>query len=288
MENKSRRQFLKIAGAVSAASVLPNIGKASSSTAMHGEKNYRSWPVKLGVASYSLRMLSRAQAIALTNELRTPFICIKSHHLPYYLSQEELDKGRAEFEKAGLKIVGGGNNNIRKDTDEHIQMFFEYAKNAGIPLLVIAPTTTNLKRIEKFVKKYDIKVAIHNHGPEDKYFPAPSDALKLIKDLDPRFGLCVDIGHTVRTGADVVQEIADAGDRVLDLHIKDLRDLMDKGSQCVVGEGKMPMVEIFKQLKKMKFAGYANLEFEIDKNNPANGMKQSFAYMRGLLNGLEA
>ena len=106
--------------------------------------------------------------------------------------------------------------------------------------------------------------------------------------MDPRFGLCVDIGHTTRTGADVVQEIADAGDRVLDLHMKDLNDLMDKRSQCVVGEGKMPIVEIFKQLKKMKFSGYANLEFEIDKNDPTNGMKQSFAYMRGVLAGLEA
>ena len=288
MKNKSRRQFLKVAGVVSAASVISNIGMAKPASAMSGEKNTRSWPVKLGVASYSLRMLSRAQAIAVTNELRTPFICIKSHHLPYYLSKAELQKGRAEFEKAGLKIVGGGNNNIREDTDEHVRMFFEYAKNAGIPLLVIAPTTTNLKRIEKFVIKYDIKVAIHNHGPEDKYFPAPSDALKLIKDMDPRFGLCVDIGHTTRTGADVVQEIADAGDRVLDLHMKDLNDLMDKRSQCVVGEGKMPIVEIFQQLKKMKFSGYANLEFEIDKNNPANGMKQSFAYMRGVLAGLEA
>jgi len=288
MENKSRRQFLKVAGAVSAASVVSNIGIAKPAAAMSGRKSSRSWPVKLGVASYSLRMLSRAQAIAVTNELRTPYINIKSHHLPYYLSKAELQKGRAEFEKAGLKIVGGGNNNIRKDTDEHVRMFFEYAKNAGIPLLVIAPSTTNLKRIEKFVKMYDIKVAIHNHGPEDKYFPAPSDALKLIKDMDPRFGLCVDIGHTTRTGADVVQEIADAGDRVLDLHMKDLRDLMDKGSQCVVGEGKMPIVEIFQQLKKMKFSGYANLEFEVDKNNPANGMKQSFAYMRGVLAGLEA
>ncbi|MGH7599936.1 MAG: sugar phosphate isomerase/epimerase family protein, partial [bacterium] len=161
-----------------------------------------------------------------------------------------------------------------------------YGKSSGMPLLVIAPKPEILPRLEKFVKQYDVKVAIHNHGPEDKYFPAPKDALKLIKNLDARVGLCVDVGHTTRTGADVVQEIAEAGNRVLDMHIKDLKDLMVKESQCIVGEGAMPIPEIFAQLQKMKYAGYANLEYEIDKDNPLPGMKQSFAYMRGVLAGL--
>lgn len=98
--------------------------------------------------------------------------------------------------------------------------------------------------------------------------------------MDPRVGLCVDIGHTTRTGKDVVQEIADAGARVLDLHLKDLKDLMDKKTQVPVGDGKMPIAEIFRQLAKMKFEGYANLEYEIDENDPLPGMKKSFAFMR--------
>jgi sugar phosphate isomerase/epimerase len=130
------------------------------------------------------------------------------------------------------------------------------------------------------VKKSGIPVAIHNHGPEDKIFPAPSDALKRIKDMDPRVGLCVDVGHTTRAGKDVVQEIADAGVRVLDMHIKDLKDLMNKNSQAPVGEGKMPIAEIFKQLVKQNYEGYVNLEYEIDENDPLPGMKKSFAHMR--------
>ena len=156
-----------------------------------------------------------------------------------------------------------------------------------MPLMVIAPTPETLPRIEKFVKEYDIKVAIHNHGPEDDYFPAPADALKLIKDMDPRVGLCVDVGHTVRTGTDIVEALAEAGDRLLDIHMKDLADLMDKGSQVAVGEGKMPLAAIFKQLKKMKYTGYVNLEYEINAEDPLPGMKASFANMRKVLAELD-
>jgi sugar phosphate isomerase/epimerase len=143
-----------------------------------------------------------------------------------------------------------------------------------------------LSRVEKFAKRYDIKVAIHNHGPEDPDFPSPYDALKAVKNMDSRMGLCIDVGHTVRTGTDVVKAAADAGPRLLDMHIKDLRDLKDKESQCIVGEGKIPIVALFRQLEKMRYAGYVNLEYEIDENDPMPGMKQSFAYMRGVLAGL--
>jgi sugar phosphate isomerase/epimerase len=281
IEKKSRRDFLGItAMGVAGAVVAPHLsGRAAT-------RSNSKWEIKLGVASYSLREFSRADAIKMIKELNTPYVNIKSFHLPYELSPAELTAGRREFEQAGLQIVGGGNNNITEDTDQHVRLFFEYAKMNGMPLLVIAPKPEILPRIEKFVKQYDIKVAIHNHGPEDQYFPAPKDALKLIKNMDPRVGLCVDIGHTTRTGADVVQEIADAGNRVLDLHLKDLKELMVKESQCIVGEGAMPIPAIFAQLQKMKYTGYANLEYEIDKENPLPGMKQSFAYMRGVLAGL--
>lgn len=280
-----RRSFLKKtalgAAAATAGVVLPRPVRAAADTAN------ASFPVKLGVASYSLRELKRAAAIEAIQQIGTPYVCIKSFHLDYDATDEEFEVARKEFAAAGLQIVGGGNNNIREDTDAHVGAFFEYARKAGMPLLVIAPTPEVLPRIEKFVKQYDIKVAIHNHGPEDKIFPAPGDALKLIKDMDPRVGLCVDVGHTTRAGVDVVEAIAEAGPRVLDIHIKDLKDLSEARSQCVVGEGAMPIAQIFQQLKKMQYAGYVNLEYEIDASDPLPGMLRSFAYMRGVLNGLE-
>lgn len=259
-------------------------------TAMIGRGAAQSpdWEIKLGVASYSLRKFDRPEAIAMIKEIGTPYVNIKSFHLPYESTLDEVAAARREFQQAGLTIVGGGTITLKKDDDDDMRRYFEYAKRAGMPLMVIAPTPKTLPRIEKFVKEYDIKVAIHNHGPEDKYFPAPSDALKIIKDMDPRVGLCVDVGHTSRTGTDVVAALAEAGDRVLDIHIKDLRDLMDKDSQVTVGAGALPIAAIFKQLKKMKYDGYVNLEYEIHPDAPLPGMKESFAYMRGVLDGLKS
>ncbi len=283
----SRRDFIKTAAlgtaAASVGTVLPHHAMGAVPDA-----DENAFPIRLGVASYSLRELDRQEMIAAVNALHTPYVCIKSFHLPYDASDEEFEAAARQFADAGLQVVGGGNNDIREDTDAHVGRFFEYAKKAGMPLLVIAPSFDVLPRIEKFVMEFDIKVAIHNHGPEDRYFPAPSDALERIKDMDPRVGLCVDVGHTTRTGVDIVEAIAEAGDRVLDVHIKDLRDLMDAGSQCIVGEGAMPIARIFRQLKRQRYSGYVNLEYEIDAKDPLPGMLRSFAYMRGVLEGIES
>jgi len=242
--------------------------------------------VRLGVASYSLRKFTRAQVIEMVKALGTPYINLKSVHLPYELPPDERAAARREIEAAGLQIVGGGTITFDEDSDDGVRKYFEYAKAAGMPVIVATADPPILPRIERFAKQYDIKVAIHNHGPEDKRFPSPYDVLKHVRNMDPRMGLCIDIGHTVRTGTDVVRAVADAGPRLLDMHAKDLRDLTAKASQCIVGEGAIPIAEIFRQLEAMRFAGYVNLEYEIDADDPLPGMKQSFAYMRGVLAGL--
>jgi sugar phosphate isomerase/epimerase len=242
--------------------------------------------VRLGVASYSLRNFPRAKAIEMVQALGTPYINLKSVHLPYELPPAELAAARQEIEAAGLQIVGGGTITFGKDTDDDVRRYFEYAKGAGMPVMVATADPAILPRVERFAQQYDIKVAIHNHGPEDKRFPSPYDVLKHVRSMDSRMGLCIDIGHTVRTGTDVVRAIADAGPRLLDMHAKDLRDLTAKGSQCVVGQGAIPIAAIFQQLQAMRYAGYVNLEYEIDPDDPLPGMKQSFAYMRGVLAGL--
>ena len=279
----SRRHFLKAAASGVAGAALGSfVGPRSVRVAERAAA-----PFTLGVASYSLRNFSRAEAIAMIKALRSSHVSVKSFHLPYEDSPDELAAGAREFAEAGLSIVSGGNNTIDKDTDDHVRSFFDYARAAGIPMLVIAPTAENMPRIERFVKEYDIPVAIHNHGPEDPHFPAPQDALRVIKNMDPRVGLCVDVGHTARTGVDVVEAIAEAGDRLLDVHMKDLRDLSDKDSQCIVGEGAMPVAAIFWQLMTMKYQGSVNLEYEIDADDPLPGMQRSMAYLRGALAGLE-
>jgi sugar phosphate isomerase/epimerase len=153
-------------------------------------------------------------------------------------------------------------------------------------MIVCAPTHDNIKMVESLVKEYDIRIAIHNHGPEDKHFPTPQSVLEVVRSLDPRCGLCLDAGHTARTGADVVESMAQAGDRLFDMHVKDLTDFTDKNKQCDVGDGMIPFPAIFKQLKKMKYQGCVNLEYEIHETNPMPGVQRSLSYLRGVLAGL--
>lgn len=281
-----RRQFLQ-AAVLGTAGVALSWPVAASTRRPGSTQAGTGGSVRLGVASYSLRNLPRADAIAAMKALESPWVNIKSFHLTYESSPEELASGRREFETAGLQVVGGGTITLAKDEDDDIRTYFEYARRSGMPLMVIAPIPEAMPRIERLVREYDIKVAIHNHGPEDAHFPGPRDALAVIKDMDPRVGLCVDLGHTARTGVDVVEALAEAGDRVLDIHMKDLRDLTDRGSQCIVGQGAMPIAGVFRQLNRMRYQGYVNLEYEIDANDPLPGMKQSFAFMRGVLAGME-
>jgi sugar phosphate isomerase/epimerase len=244
--------------------------------------------LRLGVASYSLRNFPRQQAIEMTRSLGIHYINFKSVHLAYDAPPEEFARARAELSAAGLELVGGGMITFETDTDEGVRKYFDYARAAGMPTIVFTSKAAVLARIEKFARQYDIKAAIHNHGPEDPNFPSPYDALNAVKGMDPRMGLCIDLGHTVRAGTDPVRAIADAGPRLLDMHAKDLRDFKLVDSQCVVGEGKIAIAEVFRQLQAIRFSGYVNLEYEIEPDNPLPGMKQSFSYMRGVLSGLSA
>ena len=290
-QNVPRRSFLKFAalGAASAVLTKESYGVEAPLTPARTPGSYskaKEVGVKLGVASYSLRNFPRAKAIEMTKALGTPYINLKSVHLPYESSPAEIAAARREIEGAGLQIVGGGTITFEKDTDDDVQRYFDYAKAAGMPVMVSTCNPAFLPRVEKFAKRYDIKVALHNHGPEDTNFPSPYDVLKAVKGMDQRMGLCMDIGHTVRTGTDPVRAAADAGPRLLDMHAKDLRDLKVKESQCIVGEGQMPIAALFRQLEKMRYPGYVNLEYEIDADDPLPGMKQSMAHMRGVLAGL--
>jgi sugar phosphate isomerase/epimerase len=282
----SRRTFL---GAAAGIAGMGAIGVTPASAKIEPEP----WGIKLGIATYTWRSFDRAKAIELTKAVQTPWVGVKDGvHFPFPSNAQELKQARAEFEAAGLKVVSVGNLPFPKDDPDDIRQRFEYVKNLGLSQTVCIPTRANIKTVEKFVKEYNIRLAIHNHGPEQKDFPSPQSVLEVVKDMDPRVGLCIDVGHTARTGVDVVESIALAGNRLFEMHVKDLALFADTptkkaiSSQCDVGEGIMPFPAIFKQLKKMNFQGCVNLEYEINAKDPLPGTLRSFSYMRGVLAGL--
>jgi len=193
-----------------------------------------------------------------------------------------VTKAAGEFVKAGLAIVSMGNTDMKSSDPAELKKYFEHARAAGVKMLVTAPLHQNLVVIEKLAVEYDIRIAIHTHGPEDKNFPDPKTVIDAVKGMDPHMGLCLDIGHSLRTGADVVAEIASAGSRLFDLHIKDLKNYETASGQCDVGEGIVPIVPIFRQLRKVGYGGCVNLEYEIHSDNPMPGMLRSFGYLQGV------
>ena len=252
--------------------------------------------LKLGVATYSFREFQRDLCIKLVKQLGVQYVDVKEFHLPQTDPPALLAKGRQDFDKAGLKVIGGGNISLAEPDEAGLRKHFDYAKAVGFPMMICAPRHENLSIIEKLAKEYDMKMALHNHGPEDKNFPTPQSVLEAIKGMDPRMGLCMDIGHTCRAGADPVEWIDKAGPRLFEMHTKDLKDLSGPHgpgappafSQCPVGDGAIPIAAIFKHLKKIGYQGVCSLEYEIEADDPMPGMQKSFSYMRGLLAGMRA
>jgi sugar phosphate isomerase/epimerase len=280
----SRRNFI-CSGAAGAAAFA-----ASSNffaTAQERPSVDQPLPIRLGLASYTFRNFTRAQTIGFMKQLNVFDLNAKDvqDHLP--TDPQDEAAALADYSSGGVRLHAAGTIYFAKDEDADIRNKFEYCKRAGITVIVAGdPAPETLPRIEKFVKEYDIRIAIHNHGPEDTLWHSPLDVLKAVKGLDPRIGCCIDAGHTVRAGTDVVQAIHKAGPRLFNLHMKDLTDFQSKESQVAVGEGIMPVRRMFEALIAIRYRGFVDLEYEIHPDDPMPGVISSFAYMRGVLAGL--
>jgi sugar phosphate isomerase/epimerase len=277
----SRRHFVR-SGALVAATLAAS--KDVLSAASRRLRADETSPIRLGLASYTFRNFSRAQMIGFLKQLNVLALNAKDvkDHLP--MDPQTEASALAEYAAASIKLHAAGTIYFPKDEDADIRSKFEYCKQAGIGVIVAGdPGAETLPRIEKFVKEYDIRFAIHNHGPEDKWWHSPLDVLKAVKSLDPRIGCCIDVGHTVRAGTDVVQAIHEVGARLFNVHMKDLTDFQSKESQVPVGEGIMPVRKIFDALGMIKYKGFVDLEYEVHPDDPMPGVIESFAYMRGVL-----
>jgi sugar phosphate isomerase/epimerase len=280
----SRRNFLQSSTLAAASAALVSAVPAQAEAIPASGKPS---PVKLGLASYTFRNFTRAQLLVFMKQLNLTDLNCKDvkDHLPMDPALEAA--ALADYAAAGIKLHAAGTISFPKDDDDDIRAKFEYCKRAGINVIVAGdPAPATLPRIEKFVREYDIRLAIHNHGPEDKIYHSPFDVLKIVKDMDPRIGCCIDVGHAARAGANLVEAIHAAGPRLYDMHVKDLTNFTSRESQVPVGEGILPFREMFEALIKIDYKGFVDLEYEIHADDPMPGVIESFAFMRGVLDGM--
>jgi sugar phosphate isomerase/epimerase len=238
--------------------------------------------LRIGVATYTLRLWKIDETISLLQKLGISYCSLKDAHLPRKSSPDELRAIVARFLAAGITPLSAGNIGLKND-EADTRSAFEYVKAAGIPTLVCAPPVDALPLLESLVKEYDIKLALHNHGPEDKHFPTPYHAFERIKRLDRRIGLCVDVGHCARGGKDPARAILDCRERVYDVHLKDIHTTERNGRAKEVGRGVLDIPSILRALQKIKFQGNVGFEYEKDEKDPSLGLAESVGFVRGVL-----
>jgi len=281
VSSATRREYLQLTGgALASLALLPN-SRALGTTGAPPSHPKSPIPFHLGLASYTLRNFDLDRALAMTRRVGLDRICLKSMHLPLDSKPEEIAAAAGKVKRAGLVLYGGGVISMKDERD--IAHAFEYAKAAGMQIITAAPVPEVLPALDEHVKKYDITVAIHNHGPGDRYFPTPQSVHDAVKSLDHRIGLCIDIGHTVRVGADLLGSIRNCGDRLFDLHIKDVTAATAQGKGTPVGRGIIDFPGLLRTLIDVNFKGVAAFEYEEQPDDPLPGLAESVGFMKGVL-----
>jgi inosose dehydratase len=244
--------------------------------------------LKIGVATYTLRELPIELAIQAVNRVGLKYVSIKNvkNHIDLSHTAEERKQRAQLFKDAGIIALSVGNVAMRNGEAE-IRRAFEFARDVGVSTMVCAPDKNSVPILDKLVKEFNIRLAIHNHGPEDKQFPSPYDVMQAVEKYDKRIGLCIDVGHTARAGVDPAESILKCRERLYDLHMKDISALGSRNTPIESGRGILNTKSILAALLKIKYQGLVGFEYEKDSKDPVPGLAESVGYVRGLLAGLK-
>jgi inosose dehydratase len=248
--------------------------------------------LRLGLVGYSLRKFSIDDAIAVLKELQITSTSVFRVHVPIGLSTPDVCRAMAQkFRDAGISIASTGVVYL-KNSEGEMRQAFECGKAAGLSTMTASyanpPDRDTLLLTERFVKEYDMRLAFHNHGPEDKIFPSPYDVWNAVQPYDERLGLCIDVGHSARAGVDPAEAILKCRSRLYDVHLKDtvVGAGVKKDVPVGLGFGRLDLRSMMAALLKIQYRGQAGLEYELESPDPVPGIAQSYGYMRGMLAAL--
>lgn len=283
----TRRQILHSAslGAAGAAGLGRLAGPAAHAAEAPGEPNKKPPLLRIGFPTYMLKHFNLDQAVAMTKRVAVKYVCLRSFHLPLDSTPAQAAAAIEKVKQAGLVPYAAGVIYMR--TDKQVARAFEYAKAGGFKLITACPQPALLALVEKKAKAFGVKVAIHNHGPEDKAYPTPLAVYEQIRKLDRRIGICHDTGHTLRAGTDPSAATAKCANRLMDIHLKDVDAAVGKGHSTELGRGVMDIPEFLRTLRKIGYTGIVGIEYEKHMKDPLPGLAESVGYTRGVLAVLE-
>ncbi|HWV29966.1 MAG TPA: sugar phosphate isomerase/epimerase family protein [Dyadobacter sp.] len=271
----SRRTFVKKGIAGLMAGSMISLPEKSNAASAKKEDTF-----KLGMAGYSFVHFKLDEALEMMKKTDVHYLCIKDFHLPYNSTAEQITAFHQKLKDAG--VTGYAVGPIYTKTHQDIDNAFDYAKRVGVDLIVGIPNHDDLKYVEQKVKETNIRYAIHNHGPEDKLYPNATSVYNHVKDLDPRVGLCFDMGHNRRDNQDSVADLGKYSKRIFDIHLKNVTAATKDGKTCELGRGIIDIPAFVKMLRKVKYTGSCSLEYEKDMKEPLAGIAESVGYFRGV------
>lgn len=286
----TRRSLLKVAALTAACNALPPCkadsavpidgAPVSNAAAPNDDKQFGG--LRVGVASYSLRSFPLTETLQSIQRLGVRYLSLKDVHLPLTATPEQRRQARQQANDLGLSITSCGVIYLKND-EAHMRQAFDYVRDLGASVAVVGVTRDILPMLEKVARGYELKVAIHNHGPEDKRFPSPLEVYDAVKGLDPRIGLCMDIGHTFRMHEDLVEDVKKTRDRLYSMHFKDLDSGRPDAKGLPVGTGALPIIPLLRELLHPPYTGELQLEYEVEAKDPLPGMAESLGFLRGAL-----
>jgi inosose dehydratase len=278
----TRRHFLKLAGTgVLAAGVTSVFGMPVEQKSKPGKTKKAEDLFGIGIAGYTFYQVPVERAMEIIKKVGVSNFSLKDVYMPMNSNQENITSVMTKFKDAGINVYTLGV--IYMKSQQAVDQAFEYARMAGVKMIVGAPDYNLIPYVEKKVKEYDIRIAIHNHGPDNPLFPNATDIWNHIKDLDSRMGICLDIGHTTRDGQDPSVDLERYAKRIFDVHIKDVTKAAKDGATVEMGRGVIDIPKLVTVLRKIKFSGICSLEFEKDMKDPIAGIAESIGYFKGVI-----
>ncbi len=272
----SRRRFLALSAAAAAGATFFDAPRVLSAAGLNvADDPWGGFP--LGVQSYSLRNFNTVEAVRHIQGMGLHYAELYSKHLDTKASDDQIKETLKLLEDAGIKLAGHGVHGFTKDHEANKKLF-EFARKAGVKVITANPEKDAFDSLDKLVAEYDIKIAIHNHGPGQLYDSIDS-VVQAVKGRHKWVGACVDCGHFLRSGEDPVKAVRTLGPRVFGAHIKDDVELGKASKNVVLGKGKLDVVGLFQALREIKFPadGSLALEYEANPDNPIADMKACLA-----------